>query len=106
MTTLVEEVAKQYEAYRISVLTHIEEYKPEYTLEWARDVLQLIDSHPETLERRRRDFEAGRSLGLKRDMQRALSQHGMDGGSCISDQFDDYLAAEKYVCLAAEKGGK
>lgn len=95
MTTLVEDVAKQYEAYRISVLTHIEEYKPEYTLEWARDVLRLIDSHPETLERRRKDFEAGKSLARKRDTQRALSQHGMDGGSYVSDKFDDYLAAEK-----------
>jgi len=58
-------------------------------------LLEFINSHPETLERRRRDFEEGKSLARKRDMQRALSQHGMDGGSCISDRFDDYLAAEK-----------
>ena len=54
-------------------------------------LLEFIDSHPETLERRRRDFEAGKMRGIWELIQ-------LEGASQIENMppnIDDYLAAEK-----------
>lgn len=97
MSKLVEDVAKQYEAFRTGIFCCGGEYKPEYDLEWARDVLRLIESHPETLERRRKDFEAGR-----RHQVNLVSTGGFGTVENLSSYTaytfktaDEYLAAEK-----------
>lgn len=47
----------------------------------AHAILSLIQNHPETVERRRKDFEAGRLGDLSRGWK--------------YDFFNEYLAAEK-----------
>lgn len=81
MTTLVEDVAKLIagcEALGFSPIGI------------ADTIIPLIQSHPETLERRRRDFEAGKARATHEIVNLNYSFSADD-----SPGFDDYLASEK-----------
>lgn len=59
----------------------------------ANEVLTLIQNHPETIERRYQDFQAGRCPKVPNGVSAPLPANWISQFQHVG--FDDYLAAEK-----------
>jgi len=72
--------------------SELTEAEKDQVREWAHKVLSLIQNHPETLERRRKDFYAGAQNKVCKTVYTDL---GPQQVLSMVDDFNDYLAAEK-----------